>query len=85
MKGCGRSGPNHPKSRCAIGIVMPSAVFSRQVKEKENFMILGEEMMSCCLTKETHQTALRLVLTKSETAGMEAGEQSIPRTATFIA
>ena len=24
MKGCGRSGPNHPKSRCATGTVMPS-------------------------------------------------------------
>ena len=24
VKGCGRSGPNHPKSRCASGIVMPS-------------------------------------------------------------
>ena len=32
----------------------------RRVKEKDNFTIEGEEMMSCCLTKETHQTAPRL-------------------------
>ena len=24
VKGCDRSGPSHPKSRCASGIVMPS-------------------------------------------------------------
>ena len=30
------------------------------MKDKDNFMIEGEEMMSCCLTKETHQTAPRL-------------------------
>ena len=32
------------------------------MKDKDNFMIEGEEMMSCCLTKETHQTAPRLAL-----------------------
>ena len=32
----------------------------RRMKDKDNFMIKGEEMMSCCLTKETHQTAPRL-------------------------
>ena len=31
----------------------------RRMKDKDNFMIEGEEMMSCCLTKETHQTAPR--------------------------
>ena len=36
------------------------------------FMIEGEEMMSCCLTKETHQTAQDSLLTKSETAELEA-------------
>ena len=25
----------------------------RRMKDKDNFMIEGEEMMSCCLTKET--------------------------------
>ena len=30
------------------------------MKDKDNFMIEGEEMVSCCLTKETHQTAPRL-------------------------
>ena len=34
----------------------------RRMKEKDQFMIEGEEMMSCCLTKETHQTAPRLTL-----------------------
>ena len=29
----------------------------RRMKDKENFMIEGEELMFCCLTKETHQTA----------------------------
>ena len=33
----------------------------RRMKDKDNFMIEGEEMMSCSLTKETHQTAPRLV------------------------
>ena len=28
--------------------------------DKDNFMIECEEMMSCCLTNETHQTAPRL-------------------------
>ena len=32
----------------------------RRMKDKDNFMIEGEEMMSCCLMKETHQTAPRL-------------------------
>ena len=32
----------------------------RRMKDKDNFMIEGEEMMSCCLTKETPQTASRL-------------------------
>ena len=32
----------------------------RRMKDKDNFMIKGEEMMSCCLTEETHQTAPRL-------------------------
>ena len=32
----------------------------RRMKDKDNFMIEGEEMMSCCLTKATHQTAPRL-------------------------
>ena len=32
----------------------------RRMKDKDSFMIEGEEMMSCCLTKETHQTAPRL-------------------------
>ena len=31
----------------------------RRMKDKDNFMIEGEEMMSCCLTKETRQTAPR--------------------------
>ena len=30
------------------------------MKDKDNFMIEGEEMMSCCLTKETHWAAPRL-------------------------
>ena len=34
----------------------------RRMKDKDKFMIDGEEMMSCCLTKETHQTAPRLAL-----------------------
>ena len=54
------------------------------MKDKYNFMIKGEEMMFCCLTKETHQTQDSL-LTKSETAKLEAGEQSLPRTTAFIA
>ena len=61
VKCCGRSGPNHPKSRCASGTVMPS-------------------------TRKRHigrpQDSL---LTKSETAKLEAGEQSLPRTTKFIA
>ena len=32
------------------------------MKDKDNFMIEGKEMMSCCLTKDTHQTAPRLAL-----------------------
>ena len=32
------------------------------MRDQDNFMIEGEEMMSCCLTKETHQTAQRLSL-----------------------
>ena len=32
----------------------------RRMKDKDKFMIEGDEMMSCCLTKETHQTAPRL-------------------------
>ena len=49
-------------------------------------MIKGEETMFCCLTKETHQTASRLALDeeRNETAELEAGEQSLPRTTTFI-
>ena len=31
----------------------------RRMKDKDNFMIEGEEMMSCCLTKETYLTAPR--------------------------
>ena len=34
----------------------------RRMKDKDNFMIEGEEMMSCCLTKDTYQTAPRLGL-----------------------
>ena len=30
------------------------------MKDKDNFMIEGEEMMSCCLMKATHQTTPRL-------------------------
>ena len=49
-------------------------------------MIEAEEMMPCCLTTERHigrpQDSL---LTESETAELEAGEQSIPRSTTFIA
>ena len=55
------------------------------MKHKDYFMIEGEEMMSCCLTKETHQTAQDSLMTKSETAELEAGEQSLPKTTTFIA
>ena len=57
----------------------------RRMKDKDNLMIKGKEMMSCCLTKETHQTAQDSLPTKSETGELEAGEQSIPRTTTFIA
>ena len=31
-------------------------------RRMKDFMIEGEEMMSCCLTKETQQTAPRLAL-----------------------
>ena len=34
----------------------------RRMKDKDNFMIEDEEMMSSCLTKETHHTAPRLAL-----------------------
>ena len=111
MKGCGRSGPNHPKSRGASGTMMPSTdhpdssqnvevsnvlvvmqrhvslrrkawrmkltcrvstklssskpqilldSIQRRMKDKDNFMIEGEQMMSCFLTNETRQTAQRL-------------------------
>ena len=30
------------------------------MKDKDNFTIVDEEMMSCCLTKETHWAAPRL-------------------------
>ena len=32
----------------------------RRMNNKDNFMIEGDEMMSCCLAKKTHQTAPRL-------------------------
>ena len=35
-------------------------------KNKDNFMIDVEEMMSCCLMKGTHQTAQESLLTKRE-------------------
>ena len=58
----------------------------RRMKDMDNFMIKGEEMMFCCLTKETYQTAPRLALDeeRNETGELEAGEQSLPRTTTFI-
>ena len=34
----------------------------RRMKDNDNFMIVGEEMMFYCLTEETHQTAPRLAL-----------------------
>ena len=56
------------------------------MKDKDNFMIEAEEMMSCCLTKERHIGRPQdSHLTESATAELEAGEQSIPRTTTFIA
>ena len=56
------------------------------MKDKDNFMIEGKEMMSCCLDeRETLDGPQDSLLTKSKTAEWEAGEQSIPRTTTFIA
>ena len=79
------------KLTCRVSIKLSSSKpqilldpIQRRMKDKDNFMIEGEEMVSCCLTKETHQTAQDSLLTKSETAELEAGEQSLPRTTTFI-
>ena len=53
----------------------------RRIKDKDNFMIEGEEVMSCCFVRRPQDS----LLTKSETAELQAAEQSLPRTTTFIA